>query len=260
MWLPPDFVDVHNRRCWSPGCWRRALYGTQGTGSGAHACHEHRAPAEALLGAASARCVVANCSRVATFGAGHAGGKPLRCAHHRDAGDVDVRNRRCEAEMTGWDVQQHRPATWRCPQRASFGNPGEGRRRFCSLHRRRYDANLNNKRTCAARGCSLSPSFCDPATRRAHFCGRHRPPGFVHTSMLPPKGGGSEDREVSARPQRLESFEPQESDALWFCSSTSAIHRGAVDDANEAAGLRINHATGYFTRSTSLSPPISAFY
>ncbi len=229
---------MHNRRCWSPGCWRRALYGTKGTESGAHACHEHRAPAEALLGAASAMCVVANCNRVATFGAagaGHAGGKPLRCAHHRDAGDVDVRNRRCEAEMTGWDVQQHRPATWRCPQRASFGNPAEGLRRFCSLHRRRLDANLNNKRTCAAGGCSLSPSFCDPATRRAQFCGRHRPPGFLHTSMLPPKAG-PEDRKVSA---------PQEPDVLWFCSATaSGIHCGAVDDANEAAGFRINHATG----------------
>jgi hypothetical protein len=50
-------------------------------------------------------------------------------------------------------------------------------------------------------------------------------------------------------------LEPQESDAMWFCSSTaSAIHRGAVDDANEAAGLRINHATGCSKMSTSLSP------
>jgi len=241
---PADFIDVRNRRCRSPGCWRRARYGTPGAGDGVHSCQEHRAPEDTRLGAVSGMCVVTNCSRAATFGAPgagarHAGGKPLRCAHHRDASDVDVRNRRCEAEMTGWDLQEHRPATLRCPQRATFGNPAEGCRRFCSQHRRRWDTNLNNKKTCAAAGgCSRTPSFCDPATRRAQYCGRHRPAGFVHTSMLHKKGGAKAANADAVSAHR-------EPDSLWFRSATASqpANCGAVDlSSREEDEVDFEHA------------------
>ena len=103
--LATDHTDVRNRRCWSPGCGRRALYGVGGTARlGAHSCHRHRRPDEKVLGGAKRLCSDANCSRVATFGApGQAtalrGSRELRCAQHRDVGDVDLRNRLCAAVM-----------------------------------------------------------------------------------------------------------------------------------------------------------------
>ena len=181
-------------------------------------------PTEALLGAASRRC--ADCSSVATFGPPDAyngrDGSKLRCAKHRRAGDIDLRNRRCEAEMTGWDMQHERPATFSCPHRASFGNPAEGLRRFCSLHKGKLDTNLNLKKTCSAEGCYLTPSFCDPSTRRAQYCSRHRPEGFVHRSMLPVSKDSANVRHWTTR---------RPSDFSWENSATCSQQlRGSAED------------------------------
>jgi len=182
---------MQNRMCWSPGCARRALYGLAGNRTGLQSCNKHRQGHEKLLVSSRRICSAINCSTLASFGAlspssDHAGGKPCasRCAKHKDVGDVDLRNRHCEAQMNGWDVQNQRAASLRCPNRASFGNPAEGLRRFCSLHRGKWDENFNNKKTCASLGCSRVPSFCDPATRKATFCVSHRPHDFCHTSGL----------------------------------------------------------------------------
>ena len=143
------------------------------------------------MGNSSRHCAAANCSRVATFGspAGSAeggGGKALWCAEHKRTADIDMRNRQCEAQMTAWDVERHCTVTFRCHNRASFGNPAEGLLRFCSAHRGRWDCNLNNKKRCYMQDCHLTPSFCDPATGRPQFCRRHRPEGFVHSTALGP--------------------------------------------------------------------------
>lgn len=182
-----DHVDMRNKLCWSPGCTRRALFGN--SGAEARSCQRHREAGEKTVRSSSRRCMAANCSKIATFGslpceAGAMAGKPLWCAEHKTASDVDIRNRQCEAQMVGWDVDRHQEARFRCPHRASFGNPAEGLLRFCSVHRGCWDTNLNNKKRCQMPDCQLTPSFCNPATRRALFCGRHRPEGFVHSSAL----------------------------------------------------------------------------
>ena len=82
-------------------------------------------------------------------------------------------------------MQVERAATFACPNRASFGNAAEGRVRFCSLHKRLDDVNLNIKRKCSAQGCCRYPSFCGPASRHPTFCAQHRPDGFVHATNLP---------------------------------------------------------------------------
>lgn len=184
-----DHVDIRNKLCWSPGCARRALYGILEGDAGARSCQRHRKAGERTLGSPSRRCMGTDCSRVATFGSpafspGEGSSKPLWCVKHKNAGDVDMRNRQCEAQMTGWDVERHQAASFRCPHRASFGNPAEGLLRFCSAHRGRWDSNLNNKKRCQMEDCQRTPSFCNPETRRPQFCGRHRPEGFVHSSAL----------------------------------------------------------------------------
>ena len=112
-------------------------------------------------------------------------GRAVRCGQHRAVGDKDMRNRQCEAVMHGWNMQVERAATFACPNRASFGNAAEGRVRFCSLHKRLDDVNLNIKRKCSAQGCCRYPSFCGPASHHPTFCAQHRPDGFVHATNLP---------------------------------------------------------------------------
>lgn len=185
---------MRNRLCWSPSCARRAMYGVADTGAVSRSCQEHRQVGEEPMVTSSRRCGTVNCSTLASFGppppsSGHTESRPLWCAKHKDTGDVDLRNHLCEAQMTGWDVQKHRAASLRCPNRASFGNPAEGLRRFCSLHRGKWDENFNkqnsNKKTCASRGCRA------PSTGELQFCSRHRPDDIPLTSMLHPKIGNS---------------------------------------------------------------------
>ena len=66
------------------------------------------------------------------------------------------------------------PARFPCAKRASFGAKNEGIKRFCAAHKRPDDVNLNNKKTCGAPTCVTYPSFCDPGSRKAEYCARHR--------------------------------------------------------------------------------------
>ena len=122
---------------------------------------------------------------------------PLFCKPHSRAGDVDLRNRRCQAPDG-------------CTKRPSFGNASEGksaRPLFCVTHKQAWHTDLVTSR-CRETLCAKRASFALPADAGARsrptYCAQHKKHGMVDvrhksTERKPSKMLGGQRRGMTQR-------------------------------------------------------------
>jgi hypothetical protein len=72
------------------------------TSSSAKYCAQHKEASHVHMNALTQTCVSPACARWASFG--REGERKSRCAQHRLAGDIDLRNRRCQFRYIGADT------------------------------------------------------------------------------------------------------------------------------------------------------------
>ncbi len=106
------------------------------------------------------RCEFSDCRKQPNFGP--EGGKPIRCADHKDDGYVDVKNRRC--------------GVLGCRKRCNFGPPG-GNPTRCSDHKDDGYVDVF-RRKCDFTGCRKHSYFGLPGGKH-HRCSRHKEIGYV---------------------------------------------------------------------------------
>ncbi|CAN0378521.1 unnamed protein product, partial [Ectocarpus fasciculatus] len=83
----------------------------------------------------------------------------------------------------------YRCAEDNCETRATFGEPGSGRRQFCSKHAPKGMVNLERKK-CSVDDCPMPPTYWHEGNRKRRFCARHAEDGMVKLDkkLCPVKG------------------------------------------------------------------------
>eukprot|EP00903_Cladosiphon_okamuranus_P011937 g11211.t1 len=112
-------------------------------------------------------CRFPGCVKPATHGDGLT---PTRCAAHKEKGQIDHKHRLCENVTP-------KP----CVKQASFGWPGESKKRFCGAHRKPGTVDLRN---CQHEGCGTRASHGFDKGR-ARFCMVHSLPGMTVLANKP---------------------------------------------------------------------------
>jgi len=176
-----DEVDVVCRKCSSPGCARRALFGqpkymddfkTMSSGNRnvnskfiviPERCGFHRKKGD--MGSPKKFCQVPGCYQYATQGSrSWNNGARVFCAKHKPIDFHDLNSKRCKFPLG-------------CDRLANYGNPAEGLARFCASHRSWGDVHLK-RRICNHYKCWSTAAFSTRSIPVKHFCKKHwRPKG-----------------------------------------------------------------------------------
>ena len=99
------------------------------TSSSAKYCAQHKEASHVHMNALTQTCVSPACARWASFG--RQGERKSRCAQHKLAGDIDLRNRRCQFRYVGADTDTPQQV---CMKQPSYGEEGSAAT-HCAQHR-----------------------------------------------------------------------------------------------------------------------------
>ncbi|CAM9118056.1 unnamed protein product [Ectocarpus fasciculatus] len=152
-----DFVNMRNKRCLEPGCYRNPHYGVSrliDPNSKAQYCTKHKAPG--MQNVNGGRCAGPDCSKQPRFSL--PGEKGKYCSKHRKEGMVDVLYTPCAAEG--------------CRKHPHFGHV-EGGPRYCAQHRAEGMVDVKHRR-CAVKSCRKDRVVIPgSAKKRGKFCEIH---------------------------------------------------------------------------------------
>ncbi|CAM9977905.1 unnamed protein product [Scytosiphon promiscuus] len=152
-----DFVNMRNKRCLEPGCYRNPHYGVSrliDPNSKAQFCTKHKAPG--MQNVNGGRCAGPDCSKQPRFSL--PGEKGKYCSKHREEGMVDVLYTPCAAEG--------------CTKHPHFGLV-EGGPRYCAKHRAEGMVDVKHRR-CAIKSCRKDRVLIPgTAMKRGKFCEIH---------------------------------------------------------------------------------------
>ncbi|CAM9278128.1 unnamed protein product [Hapterophycus canaliculatus] len=223
-----DFVNMRNKRCLEPGCYRNPHYGVSrliDPNSKAQYCTKHKAPG--MQNVNGGRCAGPDCSKQPRFSL--PGEKGKYCSKHREDGMVDVLYTPCAAEG--------------CTKHPHFGHV-EGGPRYCAKHRAEGMVDVKHRR-CAIKSCRKDRVLIPGSTlKRGKFCEVH-----CDVSELTDKDAVVND-DISRNKKRSRVWMGETEDEMERMSSEGSQVGSSMGDAGKNMNLSYDYSS---TRSVGPS-------